>query len=173
MIKKGRKYMLRYTTLAQHYLMKDLLEGVSPTMKKFIMENLQETAPWALNAVIVPSNTTVGKILSSEDSSQAKEKIQSGSGTPQSTPSGMKLTITYKGTNDVDPNTKVCLVTEEEASKFYAQLDNNYAFPTITTENQEIVIPAKNIIEISLEKEKADVNKVSKSKGKKTTDVGS
>jgi hypothetical protein len=85
----------------------------------------------------------------------------------------MKLTITYKGTNDADPNTKVCIVTEEEASKFYAQLDNNYAFPTITTENQEIVIPAKNIIEISLEKEKADVNKVSKSKGKKIADVGS
>jgi hypothetical protein len=85
----------------------------------------------------------------------------------------MVLTITHKGPNDADPITKVCKVTEKEASQFYSQLDNNYPFPTLTTEDQKIVIPAKNIIEIRIEKEKADVNKVSESKGKKTSNVGS
>tara|TARA_Y100000996_G_scaffold339308_1_gene276214 strand:- start:1755 stop:2021 length:267 start_codon:yes stop_codon:yes gene_type:complete len=81
------------------------------------------------------------------------------------------MTIQYKGT-DGSPIAKIFKISKERADAFIEELNNEIAFPTLETKGQKVTIPAANITEIRIEEEK-DVAEVSKSKGKKATDVGS
>lgn len=164
--------MTTYVKWSKRYPATNLFNVASPTMKKFIMENLQETAPWALNAVIVPTNMTVGEILSSDDNSQAKAKTQNGYTTPTSQKNGRTdLTITLKE-DDGQTSHKIFRTSDEDAKDFIDQLNNETEFVTLTTsEKTSYTFPKKAIYNIKSEKE--DEPKVSKSKGKKTSAMGS
>ena len=160
---------MKYGMYTKQYLMRDLLSGVSPTLRSFIIKSLQETAPWALSAAIVPSNLSVGTVWSSEDSSQAKEKVQDGSGTHTSQMSGVTLLI-KKRMDDDKIETKIFKVSEYEAQDFLSQLNNDVQFPQIQSGGTTTVIPAKSIVEVRIEE---DEPKVSKSQGTKTSNMGS
>ena len=162
--------MLRYNTLLNQYLKESLFEGVSPMSRKSFIRNLQVIGPWGLSAVIVPTKQTAGKTSSSSDSYQAKEETQSGSGTHTSQMSGVLMTLQYKGT-DGSPIAKIIKLSREKADAFIEELNNEVPFPSLEAEGQTITIPAKNITEIRIEEE--DVNKVSESKRKKASNVGS
>ena len=163
--------MLRYNTLLNQYLKESLFEGVSPMSRKSFIRNLQVIGPWGLSAVIVPTKHNAGKTSSSSDSYQAKDETQNGSGTPTSQKSGVTLTIQYNGT-DGSPIAKIFKISREKADAFIEELNNEVAFPSIEAKGQTVTIPAKNITEIRVEEEE-DVNEVGKSKGKKTSDMGS
>ena len=163
--------MIRYNTLINRYLSERLFEGVSPMSRKSFIKNLQVIGPWGLSAVIVPTRQDVGKTSSSKDNYQAKEETPSGFGTPISPKSGVTLTIQYKGT-DGSPIAKIFKISRERADAFIEELNSQVPFPTLETKGQKVTIPAANITEIRIEEEE-DVSKVSKSKGKKATDMGS
>ena len=80
------------------------------------------------------------------------------------------MTIQYRGT-DGSPIAKIFKISKERADAFIEELNNEIAFPTLETKGQKVTIPAANITEIRIEEE--DVAEVSKSKGKKATDMGS
>ena len=163
--------IINYALLLNHYMEKSLLKDVSPMYRKSFIKKIRETEPWGLSAVTAPLNIHVGKVWSSEDNYQAKEETPSGFGTPISPKSGVTLTIQYKGT-DGSPIAKIFKISRERADAFIEELNSQVPFPTLETKGQKVTIPAANITEIRIEEEE-DVSKVSKSKGKKATDMGS
>ena len=66
--------------------------------------------------------------------------------------------------------TKIFKVSEYEAQDFLSQLNNDGQFPQIQSGGTTTVIPAKSIVEVRIEE---DEPKVSKSKGTKTSNMGS
>ena len=160
---------MKYKMYTKHYLMKDLLSDVSPTLKSFITKSLQETAPWALSAAIVPSNLSVGAAWSSGDSSQAKDETPDLFGTHTSRTNGVMLSI-KKRLQDDNIETKHFKVSQSEAEDFISQLNHDIQFPQIQGSGTTTIIPAKSIVEVRIEK---DEPSVSKSKRTKTPDMGS
>ena len=160
---------MKYKMYTKHYLMKDLLRDVSPTLKSFITKSLQETAPWALSAAIVPSNLNVGAAWSSEDSSQAKDETPDLFGTPTSPKNGVTLLI-KKRADDDKIETKYFKVSKFEAQDFISQLNHDIQFPQIQSAGTTTIIPAKSIVEVRIEE---DEPSLSQGKGKKATDMGS
>jgi hydrogenase maturation factor HypF (carbamoyltransferase family) len=79
------------------------------------------------------------------------------------------LTIQYKG-NDDSPISKIIKITREQADDFIQELNQDLPFTTLETNTQTITIPTRNITEIRIEE---DETPISKSKGKKTPDMGS
>ena len=156
--------------LLNHYMLKDLLNGVSPMSKKSFTKKKLGIEPWDWNVATAPLNWNVGKKSSLKNSSPAKVKTPSGSGIPISQKSGVTLSIQYKGCIEDSPVNKIIKLTREQAYGFIKELNNEVPFPTIKTENQTISIPAKNITEIRIEEDECSV---SKSKRKKITDMGS
>ena len=161
--------IINYALLLNHYMEKSLLKDVSPMYLKSFIKKIRETEPWGLSAVTAPLNIHVGKVWSSEDNYQAKEETQNGSGTPTSQKNGVTLTIQYKG-NDDSPISKIIKITREQADDFIQELNQDLPFTTLETNTQTITIPTRNITEIRIEE---DETPISKSKGKKTPDMGS
>ena len=79
------------------------------------------------------------------------------------------MTLQYKGTDGYSI-AKIIKLSREKANAFIEELNSEVPFPSLEAEGQTITIPAKNITEIRIEEE--DVNEVSESKRKKTSNVG-
>jgi len=129
-------------------LMENLLRDVSPTLKRLIIQSLQETEPLDLNALIAPLSSHVGKTWSSKDSSQVKGEIQSGFGIRTYLMSGVNLQIKYG-----DDNVKNFKLKRYEAEEFVLQVNTGEAFPCIRSENTCTYIPIKTVTEIRIEEE--------------------
>ena len=139
-------------------LLENLLRDVSPTLKKLIIQSLQETESLDLNALIAPIKHRVGKIYNSNDNSQAKEKTQNGFGIHTYLTSGVNLQIRY-GDTDV----KNFKLKRYEAEEFILQINKGTSFPCIKGEANSTYIPINTIKEIRIEEE--DVPKDVKSEG--------
>ena len=148
------------------FIMENLLRDVSPTLKRLIIQSLQETESLDLSALIVPLNSPVGKTWSSKDSSQVKEEIQSGFGIRTYLISGVNLQIKYG-----DSNVKNFKLKRYEAEEFLQQVNKGESFPCIRSENTCTYIPIKTVTEIRVEEE--DVAEDIKSKRKTTSNLGS
>ena len=148
------------------FIMENLLRDVSPTLKRLIIQSLQETESLDLSALIVPLNSPVGKTWSAKDSSQVKEEIQSGFGIRTYLMSGVTLQIKYG-----DSNVKNFKLKRYEAEEFLHQVNKGESFPCIRSENTCTYIPIKTVTEIRVEEE--DVPEDIKSKRKTTSNLGS
>ncbi len=128
--------------------MENLLKDVSPTLKRLIIQNLQETESWDLNALTAHTNFPVGRTSNIDGNSPAKEKIQSGLGIQQYLMSGVTLQIKYG-----DDNVKNFKLKRYEAEDFIQQIQSGEAFPCIRSEETSTYIPIKTVKEIRIEEE--------------------
>jgi hypothetical protein len=138
--------------------MENLLKDVSPTLKKLIIQNLQETESWDLSALTAHTSFPVGKTSNIDANSPVKEKTQSGLGIQQYLMSGVTLQIKYG-----DDNVKNFKLKRYEAEDFIQQIQSGEAFPCIRSEETSTYIPIKTVKEIRIEEE--NVTKDIKSKG--------
>ena len=139
-------------------LLENLLRDASPTLKKLIIQSLQETESLDLNALIAPIKNRGGEIYNLKDNSQAKEKTQDGFGIHTYLMSGVTLQISY-GDTDV----KTFKLKQYEAEEFIRQVNKGTPFPCIKSEANATYIPSNAIKEIRIEEE--DVPQDIKSEG--------
>ncbi len=130
------------------FIMENLLNDVSPTLKKLIIQSLQETESWGLNVHTAHTKQPVGTSSSSNDSSPVKEKTQSGFGIQKYLMSGVTLQIKY---GDIDA--KTFKLKRYEAEDFLNQVNKGTPFPCIKSSETSTFIPINNITEIRIEEE--------------------
>lgn len=162
--------MPRYVSRLNPWTFLNHLDANLPTPLRYSIRRKPEIGYWGLSAHGATTKNIAGRTLNSDDSSQAKERTPSSSGTLTSQMSGVTLTIQYR-TPDGEPSVKFFKTSEAEAYDFITELKEGIPFPTLYCESQICAFAANKIAEVRIEK--TDVSEVSEGKGQEATELGS